>query len=47
VLVVGIDGVRFDLLSPAATPVISSFGRDGFLTPVVIDESTPTWSGPC
>jgi hypothetical protein len=22
-------------------------GRDGFLGPVPIDETTPTWSGPC
>jgi hypothetical protein len=42
-----VDGVRFDLLSPELTPVIWAFGQDGFLTPVVIDESTPTWSGPC
>ena len=47
VLVIGVDGVRFDLLGPELTPVIWRFGRDGFLAPVVIDESTPTWSGPC
>src|ERR1700759_781055 len=42
VLVIGVDGVRFDLLSPELTPVIWAFGQDGFLTPVPIDESTPT-----
>ena len=47
VLVVGVDGVRFDLLGPEVTPVIWGFGRDGFLGPVPVDETTPTWSGPC
>ena len=47
VLVIGVDGVRFDLLGPELTPVIWGFGRDGFLGPVPVDESTPTWSGPC
>jgi hypothetical protein len=47
VLVIGVDGVRFDLLDPEVTPVIWRFGHDGFLGPVLIDESTPTWSGPC
>ena len=47
VLVVGVDGVRFDLLGPDTTPAIWSFGRDGFLAPVVIDAGTPTLSGPC
>ncbi len=47
VLVIGIDGVRFDLLGPDATPSIWDFGRGGFLIPVPIDEATPTWSGPC
>jgi predicted AlkP superfamily pyrophosphatase or phosphodiesterase len=47
VLVVGLDGVRFDLLGPELTPVIWEFGRDGFLGPVPVDETTPTWSGPC
>jgi hypothetical protein len=47
VLVIGVDGVRFDLLSPEVTPVIWDFGCDGFLGPVPIDETTPTWSGPC
>jgi Type I phosphodiesterase / nucleotide pyrophosphatase len=47
VLVIGVDGVRFDLLGPEVTPVIWRFGQDGFLGPLVIDETTPTWSGPC
>jgi len=47
VLVIGVDGVRFDLLSPEVTPVIWSFGSLGFLGPVPVDETTPTWSGPC
>ncbi len=46
-LVIGVDGVRFDLLSQDTTPSIWSFGQTGFLAPVSIDEATPTWSGPC
>ena len=47
VLVIGVDGVRFDYLGPAATPAIWAFGQAGFLTAVPVDETTPTWSGPC
>jgi hypothetical protein len=47
VLVIGVDGVRFDLLGPEVTPVIWGFGSAGFLGPVPVDETTPTWSGPC
>jgi len=47
VLVVGVDGVRFDLLGPDSTPSIWALGQDGFLAPVPVDETTPTWSGPC
>ena len=47
VLVIGVDGVRFDLLGPEVTPVIWGFGQYGFLGPVPVDEATPTWSGPC
>jgi predicted AlkP superfamily phosphohydrolase/phosphomutase len=47
VLVIGVDGVRFDLLGPEVTPVIWGFGSLGFLGPVPVDETTPTWSGPC
>jgi hypothetical protein len=47
VLVIGVDGVRFDLLGPEVTPVIWGFGSRGFLGPVPVDQATPTWSGPC
>lgn len=44
---IGVDGVRFDALGEQATPSIRELGRTGFLTPVPIDEVTPTISGPC
>ncbi len=47
VLVIGVDGVRFDLLGPDTSPSLCGLGQDGFLTPVPVDEATPTWSGPC
>ena len=47
VLVIGVDGVRFDLLGPDATPSIWELGQAGFLTAVPVGETTPTWSGPC
>jgi len=47
VLVIGVDGVRFDLLGPEVTPVIWGFGSLGFLGPVPVDETTPTSSRPC
>jgi predicted AlkP superfamily pyrophosphatase or phosphodiesterase len=47
VLVIGVDGVRFDLLGPDGTPSIWELGEHGFLAPVPVDETTPTWSGPC
>ena len=47
VLVIGVDGVRFDLLGPDNTPSICGLGRSGFLTAVPVGETTPTWSGPC
>jgi hypothetical protein len=47
VLVIGVDGFRYDLLGPDTTPSIWGIGRAGFLAPVIIDETTPTWSGPC
>jgi hypothetical protein len=34
VLVIGVDGVRFDLLGPDTTPSIWAFGQAGFLAPV-------------
>jgi predicted AlkP superfamily pyrophosphatase or phosphodiesterase len=47
VLVVGIDGVRLDLLDALRTPHLDSVRDAGFLAPVLIDEQTPTISGPC
>ncbi|GAA1271913.1 alkaline phosphatase family protein [Kitasatospora nipponensis] len=47
VLVVGIDGVRLDLLPELATPHLDAVAAAGFLAPVVVDEATPTMSGPC
>jgi predicted AlkP superfamily pyrophosphatase or phosphodiesterase len=47
VLVIGVDGVRFDLLGPETTPSVWRLGQSGFLTAVPVDETTPTWSGPC
>ena len=47
VLVVGVDGTRFDVLDPALTPALCGLGAAGFLTPVMLDDSTPSWSGPC
>jgi predicted AlkP superfamily pyrophosphatase or phosphodiesterase len=47
VLVIGVDGVRFDLLGPGTTPCIWGLGQAGFLAPVPVDDATPTWSGPC
>jgi Type I phosphodiesterase / nucleotide pyrophosphatase len=44
VLVIGVDGTRFDALGAEATPSI--WGLD-VLTPITIDEATPSWSGPC
>jgi predicted AlkP superfamily pyrophosphatase or phosphodiesterase len=47
VLVIGVDGVRFDFLGPDAAPSVWALGRAGFLAPVPVDEAMPTWSGPC
>ncbi len=47
VLVVGIDGVRLDLLRTTTTPHLDAIAAAGFLAPVEIDEDTPTMSGPC
>lgn len=47
VLVVGIDGVRLDTLRRLPTPHLDALARQGFLTPVGIDDDTPTMSGPC
>jgi predicted AlkP superfamily pyrophosphatase or phosphodiesterase len=47
VLVVGVDGVRFDFLGRRSAPSVWALGQAGFLAPVPVDEVTPTWSGPC
>jgi predicted AlkP superfamily pyrophosphatase or phosphodiesterase len=47
VLVIGVDGVRLDVLRTAATPHLDAIAAGGFLAPVRIDDGTPTWSGPC
>ena len=47
VLVIGVDGVRFDLVGPDTMPSVWALGQAGFLAPVPVDEATPTWSGPC
>ncbi|QMU70793.1 alkaline phosphatase family protein [Streptacidiphilus sp. P02-A3a] len=47
VLVVGIDGVRLDLLPELETPNLDAVAAAGFLAPVEVDEATPTMSGPC
>ncbi|BAU87537.1 type I phosphodiesterase/nucleotide pyrophosphatase [Streptomyces laurentii] len=47
VLVVGIDGVRLDLLPELHTPHLDAIARAGFLAPVEVDSATPTMSGPC
>ncbi|MFJ5231764.1 alkaline phosphatase family protein [Kitasatospora sp. NPDC088391] len=47
VLVVGIDGVRLDLLPSLRTPHLDAVAAAGFLAPVEVDDATPTMSGPC
>ncbi len=47
VLVVGIDGVRLDTLDRLTTPHLDALAAEGFLTPVQVDDRTPTMSGPC
>ena len=47
VLVVGVDGVRFDFLAAESAPSVWALGQAGFLARVPVDEATPTWSGPC
>ncbi|SDS96544.1 alkaline phosphatase family protein [Microlunatus soli] len=46
VLVIGIDGVRFDTLQELSTPTIEAIGDAGFLAPVRVNEAGPTISGP-
>ncbi|MFJ1707661.1 alkaline phosphatase family protein [Kitasatospora sp. NPDC088346] len=47
VLVVGIDGVRLDLLPALHIPHLDGVAAAGFLGRVEIDATTPTMSGPC
>src|SRR6516225_3160713 len=42
VLVVGVDGVRFDFLEADSAPSVQALGEAGFLVPVPVDEATPT-----
>ncbi|WP_254779964.1 alkaline phosphatase family protein [Arthrobacter sp. cf158] len=46
VLVVGIDGVRYDSLSSAATPALDRIAQQGFLVPVRVHDKNATISGP-
>jgi arylsulfatase A-like enzyme len=46
VLVIGVDGVRYDSLLAARTPNIDRLGAAGFLVPARVDDRNPTWSGP-
>lgn len=47
VLVVGIDGVRLDVLERVPARRLAEVRAAGFLAPVPVDEDTPTMSGPC
>ena len=46
VLVIGIDGVRYDTLRRLPTPGIDAIADGGFLAPVRVNEAGPTISGP-
>ncbi|HLS15462.1 MAG TPA: alkaline phosphatase family protein [Beutenbergiaceae bacterium] len=45
-LVVGFDGVRYDTLQAAHTPVLDDLSARGVLLPVQVDRRNPTISGP-
>ncbi|MFT4295143.1 MAG: alkaline phosphatase family protein [Micropruina sp.] len=47
VLIVGIDGVRYDALGEEPTPHLDALAARGFLTPVQVNDAGPTISGPC
>ncbi|WP_371478523.1 alkaline phosphatase family protein [Kitasatospora sp. NBC_00315] len=47
VLVVGIDGVRHDLLAEVPMPRLAEVAEAGFLVPVEAAAGTPSMSGPC
>jgi len=46
VLVVGVDGVRYDTLQSCDTPTIDAIAANGFLRPVRVNDAGPTISGP-
>lgn len=46
VLVIGIDGVRWDVLTEVETPALDQLAAEGFALPVRVDDRNPTISGP-
>lgn len=46
VLIVGVDGVRWDTLAEVDTPHLDRLAASGFLVPVTVDPAGPTISGP-
>lgn len=46
VVVIGIDGVRYDMLTEVATPHLDRVAAAGFLRPVSVHPEVPTISGP-
>lgn len=46
VLIIGIDGVRYDTLQQVQTPAIDRIAEAGFLTPIQVNQAGPTISGP-
>lgn len=47
VLVVGIDGVRYDTLLRVAAPASDGLVEEDLLRPVLVDSASPTISDPC
>lgn len=46
VLVIGIDGVRYDTVCDVETPALDRMAQRGFLQPVQVNAAGPTISGP-
>jgi hypothetical protein len=46
VLVLGIDGVRYDALQQVRTPHLDAIAAAGFIRPIRVDDAAPTISGP-
>lgn len=46
VVVLGLDGVRYDTLLAARTPELDAVAAAGFLAPVRVNDAAPTISGP-